>query len=162
MKIQKFNESLSPDIKEYVQDFIGSVDNDVPDWISFISSQTKLKEYKGSNKLSFAKIRDLKKLEEYLSIDSKISRLTKQIEKLEESKENLEIEASNELLYKYQEELLEKDFDSLFKLFIEDEMSESNDFEDEQQFPYTNLHPQIIKKYKDDILFKINAKRYNL
>lgn len=162
MKIQKFNESLNPDIKEYVQDFISCVDNDVPDWISFISSQTKLKEYKGSNKLSFAKIRDLKKLEEYLSIDSKISRLTKQIEKLEESKEDLEIEASNELLYKYQEELLEKDFDSLFKLFIEDEMFESNDFEDEQQFPYTNLHPQIIKKYKDDILFKINAKRYNL
>lgn len=161
MKIQKFNESLNPDIKEYVQDFISSVDNDVPDWISFISSQTKLKEYKGSNKLSFAKIRDLKKLEEYLSIDSKISRLTKQIEKLEESKQDLEIEASNELLYKYQEELLEKDFDSLFKLFIEDEMSEANDFEDEQ-FPYTNLHPEIIKKYKDDILFKINAKRYNL
>lgn len=163
MKIKRFKlfEKLSDDVFGYVDDFKGRVDFSVFDWIGTVAKGTKLKEY---SKLSmfnpkFIKEKNFRYIEKYLNIENEIFKKQNEINKLENSKEKLEIEASNEALYKFQEELLDKDFDSFYRLFIdgfeEDEIEEGTE-------TIWDVHPEIFKKYEKQITLKLSAKKYNL
>lgn len=156
MKIKRFKlfEKLSDEVWSYVEDFKGRVDFSVFNWIGQVAKGTKLKEY---SKLStfnpkIIKEKNFKYLEKYLNIENEIMKKQVEINKLENSKERLEIEASNEALYKFQEELLDKDFDSFYTLFIDG-------FEQDNE---TDIHPDIFKKYKNKIELNLSTKKYNL
>ena len=78
-----------------------------------------------------------------------------------QKKEKLKIEAGAELLYNFQEDLFNRDFNSFYKFFIEDGVEESNgDIEDILRF--SEIHPKILKKYRDKIIIGISANKYNI
>jgi hypothetical protein len=84
----------------------------------------------------------------------------KEIEKLEKLKKKLEVKAKSEFMFKFQEDLLENDPSSFYRLFIDEEEWGENDDGDDGK--YGETHPNIIKKYKDKLDLIIAAKKYNL
>lgn len=173
MKIQRFNENidfdyestnvkfskkLSYEVNEYIDNFDSSVDFTIMDWYDTIISELKQKPIFASDKKSieFAKSKNLKSLEKYLTIDSEIDKLDKKIETLEISKKIYYTEGSSELLYWFQEDLLKNNKNIFIKLFME----ENNNMESVENF--SDIHPDIIKKYKKDIELILNSKKYNL
>jgi len=172
MKIERFsdiNENLTTDVKKFIEDFTGNTDNGIVDWIAAVVPDTKLNaQYKGSfnsikKALEFARLNNFKKLEEYLLIDKEIANKEKEVEKLNKKKEILNLESGNEVMYKFQEDLLNiNDFNSFYKLFIEDSVENSPTNEIEDILNFSEIHPKILKKYKDKIKIGIEANKYNL
>lgn len=173
MKIQKFNEKVSSEIEEFIDEFNGQVDNSILDWIATVSNDSKLKEYSNidfdedniytkselDKKLKIADNKKFKYYKKYIERGVEIYNLFKQIQKLKNENKKLFAEINSEVLYKFQEELLEKDFDSFYKLvLVTDDAEETNIFID--------THPLILKKYKKQIEEKVelyrNSKKYNL
>jgi hypothetical protein len=161
MKINKFtNESVkyNTDVKEFVEEFLGSLDDDIPDWISNVSKRYNIKEFKNSNTPSFANRNNLTSYQEYLSIDKKIDSLHESIRKLENRRDSLQIKVGGELLYNFQKHLLESNFKLFYELFINDSFvdNESTDINN------TEIHPNILKKYGDRINVLLDANKYNI
>ena len=172
MKIQRFtniNESLASDVKEFVENFAGSTDGGIVDWVDTVVGNTKLKEYHNfmsspKKALDFATSKNLKKLTSYLLIDKEIEDKEKELEKLFLKKETLSTASGDELLFKFQEELLDRDFNSFYEFFIKDSIEES-DGTIEDIIKYSEIHPRILKKYKDikdRIQISMAANKYNL
>jgi hypothetical protein len=171
MKIERFNninENLTIHVKDFIENFAGGTDNGIIDWVDVVSDNTKLNDYKNfmssrKKALNFARSKNFKKLEEYLLIDNEIANKEKEIEKLNKKKENLNIGASEELLYKFQEDLLNiNDFDNFYQFFIEDSVENSPTNEIEDILKYSEIHPRILKKYKNKIVIGVSAKKYNI
>lgn len=181
MKIHKFNENekwvanddeseegptYPKTIKEFLTDFIDNLSDNVDDWISEVSVNTKLKEYKKlssslsfKNSLNFSEEKNFKNFKNYLLSDIEIEKLEKEIEKLKKHRDEvLYFKSSNELLYNFQKELLEKDFDSFYELFLKEQI------ENEYEYIYDEVHPTILKnkKYKNIIDFELTKNKYNL
>jgi len=164
MKIERFNESefsknLSDEINDYITNFDDSVDIDIPSWIDSVSEHTNLKEYKNifssiNKSLKFAYKKNLKKFEKYCLSFKEIENLEKKIETLKNNKDILYKEAINELLYKFQEDLINNDIKNFKLLFIEDRSDEDDKLSD--------IHPDIIKKYSKEIEVIIDTEKYNL
>ena len=166
MKIKRFNrlnESLSTDhwveIKNYIDFFGESLDDGIDgiiDWIKDSATDTKLEEYKNMNSLDFCEKKNLPKYKEFLYFDGLIRDLKEKINQLEQEKiDNVDhYELINELLYKFQEDLLDRDFDNFYYNFLE--------YYSDNKEKYKDIHPDILKKYKDIIDARIDAKKYNL
>ncbi len=142
MKIKKFNEESDYDIsfKRYIKPINNSekiktfiknfTDNagDIPDWINQVAVTTKIPEYKNAiayNKwlrdkaLVFSDKKNLKKYKEYILIDEEIDKLQKEIDKLNNYKENTAyVKGTSELMYNFQKELLDKDFEKFYEFFF--------------------------------------------
>jgi hypothetical protein len=179
MKIQKFNEKFLIEVETYLEDFNNSVGYSILDWIETVSSNTKLKEYKNVNWDNLNSIKKIPKLIEdknfkyynkFLNILNSIKELENKITLLDKQKEKLEEEVTNEVMYKFQEELLEKDIDGFYKLFLEHLIEEStkNNYEFEI---FDDIHPSIYKKYKnvinkisqvEELKIKRNLIKYNV
>lgn len=77
----KDNGELDSEVKEFIDNFRGSVDYSIPDWISSISKQTKLKEYKDCDLINSKKViqfvqnKDLKYYSVYAKLSDKIENL---------------------------------------------------------------------------------------
>jgi hypothetical protein len=71
-------------------------------------------------------------------------------------KDKIFIEAQNELLYKFQEDLLLKDFENFKEFFIDEYFRLSGELDQ------TDIHPDILKKYKNDILIKLDTSKFNI
>lgn len=177
MKILKFNESIEPpdnfenhpklsdEINNFLDEFGGSTDYGIPDWIDSLSYNTKLKEYRdftSSNKkmIKIADEKNIPNLKKYIILDAEINKLEKQINKNKNLQNKLYTLISNELIYKFQEELLEKDFDNFYVLFLKDAIEDANN--DNTEIIYYDVHPEILKKYGDEIEMRIDANNYNL
>lgn len=183
MKIQRFNEAIEPpenefqhssklskDVNEFLDEFDGSVDNTIFDWVEIVSNKTKLKYPKftssAKNSLNFANNKNLKFFRDYITEDIKISQLEKEIIKIKKKRDKLYTLASNEVLLKFQEELIEKDFDSFWTIFV-DEPNDHQVIDMNADKVYTDIHPDIFDKYKhikkiNDINIINNLKKYNL
>ncbi len=182
MKVQKFNESISSEIEEYIENFEGSVDYSILDWIESVSKKfTKLKEYsyidydnENSIKKLPAIIKDkrFKNYNKFLTVFNEIKQLEKKLEILDAQKNKLIKEVNSEVMYNFQSDLLEKDIDGFYKLFLEDtiESSVENDYEYEI---FDDIHPSIYanKKYKNIIdnlpqvkewTINSNSRKFNL
>jgi hypothetical protein len=78
-------------------------------------------------------------------------------------KENLSIIAGDELLYKFQEDLLNNNyFNKFYDFFIKDSIENSSDSNIEDIIEYSEIHPKILKKYRSKILISINTTKYNI
>ena len=122
MKIKRFeqiNES-SGAIRIYIEGFDGSCDEGIIGWIQNVAKSTNLKEYTNIYNKKFQEDKNLVAYAKFIDIEKKMDDAQKLIEKLEKSKEKLEINAKNELMYKFQEDLLENDPSSFYRLFIEE------------------------------------------
>jgi len=168
MKIKKFeqiNEAMSSEIKEFIQNFQDSTDSGIIDWIEYVAPKNS--EYKSLD-IVFANGHGLKKLSEFIKIEQDIQILEKDMEKLQAKKEKLEIEASNETLYKFQEYLLDNDFDRFKEFFMDSSYWEDEDLGDKPVNPdleylkKLDIHPTIVKKYGEKILLSLSAHKYNL
>lgn len=185
MKINRFNENINTEINDraniksvnqYIFDFSDAVGENLIDWVSEISNNTKLKEYKKTktydskyrkSALKFANDKKLENFKKYILIDNDIEKLEKEITKLQKHRDNnLYNSASSEVLYNFQIELLEKDFKSFYTYF----MVENIEYAKEQskiEYPidiYGDIHPNIIKniKYKQMIDINLDSMKYNL
>lgn len=184
MKIQRFNESynyeyedysrpknMSKEIFEYLENFAGSCDYNIIEWVSSVSNNTKLKQYSNLTKskksaLYFSESKNLQKIKELIEIQNHIDELDKEYKNIIKNKDRIHVEASNELIYLFQEELLNSDFDKFFELFIEDLYNEYiNGYIDDEEI-YYDIHPNIMKEYGKKIIENINiliqSKKYNL
>lgn len=182
MKINKFNENSdyeesfddnkksmtqSQKIKEFIRDFTGNA-GDIPDWLNAVASRTKVPEYGNAiaynnmlikKALKFADDKKLPKYKEYLLLNGKIEKMQKEIDKLIKYQEEIAyVKGTSELMYSFQKELLEKDFDQFYILFLEEQIKEKYDN------IYDEVHPNILKnkELKNIIDLHINAKKYNL
>jgi len=175
MKIKRFNninENLTSVVKEFIRNFDDSTDSGIIDWVDTVSVDTNLHDYKNftssSRKaLSFARSKNLKKLEEYFLVDKEIEikekEFQEEIERLRLKKENLSIIAGDELLYKFQEDLLNNNyFNKFYDFFIKDSIENSSDSNIEDIIEYSEIHPKILKKYRSKILISINTTKYNI
>lgn len=165
----KDNGELDSEVKEFIDNFRGSVDYSIPDWISSISKQTKLKEYKDCDLINSKKViqfvqnKDLKYYSVYAKLSDKIENLNKQIEILMKNQDKIRDRADSELLLKFQEELLEKDINKFYEFFV-DVHNEGDWIEDTS---ICDVHPDLINKYGEKEFFKQFehipvAKKYNL
>ncbi len=170
MKIERFNkinEKLSYDVLDYIESFDESCDDGAIQWIIDVSKNTKLPEYQYAlskdfkdfeKSKSFQESKKLKNVEKYKEVLIEMNNIEREYKrtynKLVKKEEKLKLEAANEIMYKFQEDLLINDIDSFYKLFLEEE--DVNDIE------YGETHPNIIKKYKNKINILISTKRYNL
>lgn len=172
MKIKRFNsinENLTNNIKEFIEEFANSTDNGIIDWIDEVANSTKLNDYKNfmsstKTALKFASSKNFKKFTELLLIDKEIENKEKEIEKLNLKKENLSIAASDELLYKFQEDLLIIDFDKFYEFFMKNAIEDYSglDWEIEKILQYSEIHPRILKKYKNKIILGMTINKYNI
>jgi len=161
MKIDRFNESsvlsphLSKKVNDFIDDFNGSIDNDIFDWIDTVSDITKLDEYKNftysnDNVVKLANDKGLKKLKEYAYINSEIIKLESKLQLLNDKLSFLHVDAASETLYKFQEDLINNDFDGFYKVFLDDDNGLSD------------VHPEILDKYEKEIKIKMDSKKYNI
>lgn len=155
MKIKNFEQiNESANITEYIQDFDGSCDDGIIEWIQNVAKGTSLKEY-----TNIYNDKNLVAYNKFIDAEKKIENAQKEIDKLEKLKVKLEIKAKSEIMYKFQEDLLEKDPDSFYRLFVDEEYwGENEDGEDN----YGETHPHIIEKYKEKLDTILAAKKYNL
>ena len=63
------------------------------------------------------------------------------------------------MLYKFQEDLINKNFDKFVELII-DAVDENDDGIVKNPFEF--VHPNILRKYKKLIEMKLSAKKYNI
>jgi len=173
MKVNRFNainEAMTKDVKEFVGSFSDSTDGGILCWIDDVKSNTKLKYPNFSfaptkRTIEFANQNNLKNLLNFFNIDKEIEQKEKEIEKLKFKKDKLFIEAENELMYKFQEDLINNDFDSFKSLFIdiEDITAHIGDVPTEEEIlKYAEIHPKILKNHKEKILINITANKYNI
>jgi len=175
MKIKKFNKATvnRDNIEEFVDNLRGTLDDEIIDWIPYIAKKTKLKnKYKKITK-KFLKENNLKKSLQLLEIRQQRYELEKQIKKLEKKEENLSIYSDSELIYIFEEELLRTDIENFYLFFLKDTIEDfkfdkehyPGDFEN-SEIIYEDVHPLILKKYKNEIdeiiSIKINTNKYNL
>jgi hypothetical protein len=160
MKIKRFKQineaKMTKEIEEFVKNFHDSTDWGVITWITYVAP--KGSEYELLD-VAFANKYNLKKLSEFIQIEKSIEIKEKELKRLENRKNRLELEASNEALYKFQEYLLDTDFEK-FKEFFMIDIDEYDT--EEEKISYSDIHPDIIKKHKDEILLKMSAHKYNL
>lgn len=152
MKIKRLFEKLSDGVFDYIDDLNDRVDGGIFNWISTVSKDTKLKEYAKLSEFNPTLIaqKNFKFIEKYRNIDKEIFKKYAEIRKLEKSKEKLELEMNNEVLIKFQDELINTDFESFYKIFMGDEEE------------YWDIHPTIMKKYSKMIDLIRKTKKYNL
>ena len=170
MKIKRFdniNENLTTDVKQFITDFEANTDFGIIDWIGNVADRTKLNDYKNfidSSKktLIFANSKNFKKLTEFILIEDEIAKKEKEVEKLNLKKSNLLIAASDELLYKFQEDLLNKDFNNFYDFFIKDSEEESGYTNIEDIIEHAEIHPKLLKKYRNNILLNITTHKFNI
>jgi len=175
MKIERFNEvftyheekwrrskNLPKKVFDFIESLDGSVDYNIQTWISYIAKATNHKEYKNllmspflDETINFLEEKQLKIYKEFIDCEYKEERLQRELEEIQKKRIALYPEAASEIVYKFQEDLIENDFDSFYKFFIEEEnpqdLKNNND-----------IHPVILKKYYDEIKIKIEALKYNL
>lgn len=175
MKINRFDkdmilERVSPKIREFIFEFTDDIGENILDWIENVSKDNlSLPEYKllkNKTAILFAEKYNFINLKEYYMTVNKIEQLQKEIEKLEKSIESnpsdvkylgeIYVKAAYELSYKFQEDLILNNFDK-FKTLI---LNESDDPLDEGLL--LDVHPDILKKYENEIMSRVNAKKYNL
>ena len=160
MKIERFNsinENLTSDVKKFIESFTDNTDNGIVDWVGSVAINTKLNDYKKftdsmKKELNFAKSKNFKKLEEFLLIDKEVENKEKEIERLNKKKESLSILAGDELLYKFQEDLLNMDFDSFYDLFITGKTIPGYPNNIDARFPAGKGHSQFPAD--NDLLFQ--------
>lgn len=188
MKIQKFNEdyiyeydrySKSKNISKKEYDFIDSFGiNDIISWVSDSSKRTNLKEFTNLTKsekdiLKLSELKNLSKIKNFLDISRNIIKMENEYDKLLEERDMLYTDAANEVLYVFQEELINKDFKSFFEIFIQDSYEiyyynneQDNDNEIDYKEIYSDVHPRIMNKYKKEIIENVNmiiaSKKYNI
>jgi len=182
MKINKFDENSdyvkssednekqmthAQKIKEFITNFTDNV-TDIPDWINHIANNTNVPEYKDvifynnmllKKSLKFAEDKNLQKYKEYMLLDGKIEKMQEEIDKLIKYKEEIAyVKGTSELMYSFQKDLLEKDFNNFYKLFLEEQIVEQYDN------IYDEVHPDILKnkELKKLIDLYIDTMKYNL
>lgn len=183
MKIQRFNEKYNYDVDNYIPsnelpnkvnsfilDLNGNLDTNIIEWVSDISKSTKLKEYSNITKsekmsLDFSESKKLEKLKSLINKNKEIGELEKRIKLLVKEKERLHTEACSEVLYNFQKDLINSDFDTFYKKFISEEVDDYIEGYEDEIF-YSDVHPQIMKEYGDKIKnyveILISSKKYNL
>ena len=176
MEIKRFssiNEAkvLSNPTKEYLKGFNDAVDTDIFHWISDISKGTKVDEYTWLLGYKVSSITDKKfdTYKEYTDCFREKMKLEKEYEKklkiLEKEEDKLFWKASSEVMFKFQEDLLNKDFDNFYKFFIEDSLE---NYTDVVEYDANNdwIHPDIAKKYgkfiKEMVELRADTQKYNL
>ena len=160
MKIKRFEQiNESENITDYIQDFDGSCDDGIIGWIQYVAKGTNLKEYTNIYDKKFQEDKKLVAYNKFVDAENKINNAQKEIYKLEKLKIFFEIKAKSEIMYKFQEDLLEKDTSSFYRLFVDEEYwGENENGEDD----YGETHPNIIKKYKEKLDTILAAKKYNV
>jgi len=73
-------------------------------------------------------------------------------------------EVANNVMYKFQEELLDDDWDNFYDFFIKDTIEPDAKIIYTQKWfnENTEVHPDIFRKYKSTIQLKLEASKYNL
>jgi len=166
MKVKRFNEnSNSKKIKEFILDFSDILDNNLKflgqgtaniiEWIENVAPEY-LPEYQNLKSNNFSK---LKNLDKFFNKIGEIEEKEKKIIKLKRERLKLLINASSELLYKFQEDLINKNFE-IFEDFFIYEDDESEEIEGAEKYP--EIHPEILIKYGDKIKMLLDTKKYNL
>lgn len=158
MKIRRFeqiNEGVS--IKDYIEDFDSATDEGIISWIQYVAKSTNLKEYTNIYNKKFQEEKKLTAYNKFIDLEKKLNDAQNIVYKLERSKEKLEINAKSEILYKFQEDLLENDPNNFYLLFIHEGNPDNT-----EEFKYGDTHPNIIKKYKSKLDLILAAKKYNL
>jgi hypothetical protein len=156
--IQNASKNLSGEINGYIDNFISTIDSDFFEWITSVADKTNVKEYKNLESPQLIKDKNLKIFDNYLVNQKRIAKTEKILDNLEKYKNKIYFDAINEVLYKFQEDLLDKDPDWFFSVFIEDYIDDQNIRDDESW----DIHPDILKNHKDEIDLLLNAKKYNL
>ena len=104
----------------------------------------------------------LKYYKQFVEFSNEIEKLNLKISKLEENQDEVRDRADSELLLKFQEELLEKDFEKFYEFFIDP----GNDGEWLTDVTLTDVHPDLLNRYGDDFFEQFKhipaAKKYNL
>lgn len=171
MKIQRFNESLddlfsypelkkskklSKKIKDFIINFSEYSDDNLIECISHISTNTKLtKLTEYDNLINPIKLRELaiskniESIKEYADLDEEslelieeYNNIEKKVKILLDKKNQLLTEVSNDLFYAFQEDLILKDFDGFYNIFMKDFIDDLN-LDD----IFYEIHPDIMKKY---------------
>lgn len=182
MKINKFNENSdytdssndnkksitqAQKIKEFIRDFTSNA-GDIPDWLNTVAPSTKVPEYSNAisynnmlikKAMKFADDKNLPEYKKYILIDSEIEKMQKEIDKLTKYKEEIAyVKGTSELMYSFQKELLEKDFNKFYEFFLEEQIVEQYDD------IYSEVHPNILKdkKLKKLIDLYLSTMKYNL
>lgn len=170
MKIKRFsqiNEKMSKDVEDYLDNFGSSIDT--PNIIDWVKKYSPLEEYKNIEKIS--KDKNLKDVKKYTDLSNLIENKQKELEKQFDLLLKIRPSAENEILYSLQEDLLKNNFNEFYKNFlqyyveeIEDDYVDDNLSEEDSML--VDVHPDIVKKYRDLILERIplvkNANKYNL
>ena len=184
MKIKRFNEAyfyecenikkskeLKTNIFNFIKSFNSNCDDNIIEWISYVSKNTKLIEYNNltkskKNALDFSKNKNFIKLQELLEINNNIENSVKKYETLVKNREKIFAIAANEVLYNFQKELLNKDISEFFSLFISDSFDDFVEDHITIDYIYEDIHPQIMEEFGDEIKeyikIKTQSKKYNL
>lgn len=167
MKIKRFDENMitervSSKVRDFVETFTDGLDSNVMDYVRIFPEMPEYENIDSNKKyIKFAEKYNLINLKKYLDVDIKIEQLRKEAYKLEQYKEeggSLYLNASYELLYKFQEDLINKNFDKFVELILDVDENDDGIIED----PFELVHPNILIKYKKIIELKLSAKKYNL
>lgn len=169
MKILRFNENKNTD---FIDSFTDAIGINLHEWISEISKNTKLKEYSIINTynipnakktIKFAEQKNFQYLKKFAETEIEIYEMEKKMKKLRKFLDNkLYFNVGNEIMYNFQLELLEKDFQSFYNYFIK------SNIEDKIEYPEINIfediHPKILNnpKYRKIIELQIDISKYNI
>jgi len=187
MKIKKFNQinenyskyldtdsfgtltdiGKSPNLSTETNDYIYEWgQNDAPlDNIETYIRKTDL-DYNKKTIVEISKIKNLKKLQQYIKDIYEVDDLIDTLEKKRNEASISYTEGINELLYTFQEDLMNNNFRNFYELFI-DGYDEDIDWNDEEAIENSfEVHPDLYKKYKYEIKNSIqalkNMNKYNL
>lgn len=145
--IKKFKIFENNKYHEFLDIFNSSLETDIPDWIeSTMSTLTKLKEYSNLKKLS--KNRNFNNYIKYIENNREIKKLERELRNLENKSDELIYDASDEILYNFQKDLLEKDQYLFYKYFIKDNLEYQDDtFGVDTESEVDGIHPKILEEY---------------
>lgn len=151
---------ISSKSKDIVNDLDSSTDDGLLEWIAFISKQSKSEEIRKYRSIEgitdgymnlvgrkFLEEKKLKQTKKFFEIIDEIEKIEKQKEILEEERNKRYFVTSYEVLYRFQEDLIENDFDLLVEFFFDEEVDE--------------ILPEIKEKYKDVIEVKMESRKFN-
>lgn len=152
------NSKISKDAYRHIKDISYSINTTPLDWIEDLIKSTNL--YKNYDLKKIANYNNLSELKKFIKERKEFINLQDKLEDLKNEISKSYVNGINELLYKFEEDLLKNDFENFYKLFIEG--WENNEM---KKIGY-DIHPEIYKKYKKEIknnikLYK-NTKKYNL
>lgn len=169
MKILRFNENKNTD---FIENFTDTTGINVHEWISDISTNTKLKEYSiidtynipnAKKTIKFAEQKNFPYLKKFAETELEIYELEKKMEKLRKFLDDkLYLKVGDEVMYNFQLELLEKDFQSFYNFFIK------SNIEDKTEYPeidiFEDIHPRILNnsKYRKLIELQVDTSKYNI